>query len=349
VALYPDDLLALVLPASTQPLQIVEAGRLLEKRKTDPTLQPPKTWDPSVVSLLNYPEVVELMNADLTWTQQLGTSVITQQAAVMDAIQSFRRKVHDAGNLKSDDKQTVTVEKETIVIQPADPQVVYVPSYNSQTVVYAPQPGYPPPYVYSPPYPYYYSPAAPFFTGAVFGMTLGFALSWSDHGVYSGDVNINRTNNINVSNVQNRQRNAPRNTNVSSRISANRENVWRPDRTAVSRTQANLGTSANATGKQAAARPSSRDVRSSSAAGSGSAGQTNRTSANAGRTSASSNVGGQRSAGNAQRSLQSTSSAFSKVDRGATAQRYSDRGSQSLRGGRQGAPARGGGGVRGRR
>jgi hypothetical protein len=153
VALYPDDLLALVLPASTQPLQIVEAARLLEKRKTDPKLQPPKTWDPSVVGLLNYPEVVALMNSDLTWTQQLGTSVITQQAAVMDAIQSFRRNVYEAGNLKSDDKQKVTVEGQTVVIQPADPQVVYVPSYNPQTVVYA----YPPPYyIYSPPYPYYY-------------------------------------------------------------------------------------------------------------------------------------------------------------------------------------------------
>jgi hypothetical protein len=109
IALYPDDLLALVLPASTQPLQVVEAQRLLDQRKSNPKVQPPKTWDPSVVALLNYPEAVAQLNRDLTWTQQLGTSVINQQAAVMDAIQSFRKKVVEAGNLKSDDKQNVTV------------------------------------------------------------------------------------------------------------------------------------------------------------------------------------------------------------------------------------------------
>src|SRR5690348_5211308 len=83
VALYPHDLLALVLPASTQPLQVVEAHRFLEQRKANPGLQPPKTWDPSVVALLNYPEALALMNADPTWLQQLGTSVVNQQAAVM--------------------------------------------------------------------------------------------------------------------------------------------------------------------------------------------------------------------------------------------------------------------------
>src|SRR4051812_5680603 len=73
VALYPDDLLALVLPASTQPLQVVEAQRLLEQRKTNPSLQPPKTWDPSIVALLNYPEALATMSADPVWLQQLGT------------------------------------------------------------------------------------------------------------------------------------------------------------------------------------------------------------------------------------------------------------------------------------
>ena len=76
IALYPDDLLAVVLPASTQPLQVVQAQRLLDRRKSDPSVQPPKSWDPSVVALLNYPEVISLMNSDLTWTQQLGTSVV---------------------------------------------------------------------------------------------------------------------------------------------------------------------------------------------------------------------------------------------------------------------------------
>ncbi|HEY1983579.1 MAG TPA: DUF3300 domain-containing protein [Xanthobacteraceae bacterium] len=133
IALYPDDLLAIVLPASTQPVQIVQAQRLLDQRKSDPKAEPPKSWDPSVVALLNYPEVIGLMNKDLTWTEQLGTSVIDQQPALMDAIQAFRQKVQSAGNLKSDDKQKVTVENKTVVIQSADPQVIYVPTYNPTT------------------------------------------------------------------------------------------------------------------------------------------------------------------------------------------------------------------------
>ncbi len=223
IALYPDDLLALVLPASTQPLQVVEAQRLLDQRKSNPKVQPPKTWDPSVVALLNYPEAVSLLNRDLTWTQQLGTSVANQQAAVMDAIQSFRKTVLEAGNLKSDDKQNVTVQNQTIYVQPANPQVIYVPTYNPTTVVYAPAPGFAPYPYYSPPYPYYYDPAAAFFTGAVFGAAVGFALGWDDHGIYHGDVDIDVNRNINVNNVENRF----------SRIDRNRENVWRPQKTAL--------------------------------------------------------------------------------------------------------------------
>jgi Protein of unknown function (DUF3300) len=110
IALYPDDLLAITLPASTQPVQIVQAHRLLEERKSNPKAEPPKSWDPSVVALLNYPEVLALMNSDLTWTEQLGNAVINQQEAVMDAIQSFRQKVYAAGNLKSNDKQKIEVQ-----------------------------------------------------------------------------------------------------------------------------------------------------------------------------------------------------------------------------------------------
>ena len=223
IALYPDDLLALVLPASTQPLQVVEAQRLLDQRKSTPKVRPPKTWDPSVVALLNYPEAVALLNRDLTWTQQLGTSVVNQQAAVMDAIQSFRKTVLEAGNLKSDDKQNVTVQNQTIYVQPANPQVIYVPTYNPTTVVYAPASGFAPYPYYSPPYPYYYDPAAAFFTGAVFGAAVGFALGWEDHGIYHGDVDINVNRNINVNNVENRF----------NRIDRNRENVWRPQKPAL--------------------------------------------------------------------------------------------------------------------
>src|SRR5262249_40418831 len=85
VAPYPDELLAIVLPAATQPLQIVEAERFLEKHKADPNLTPDEDWDPSVIALINYPDVVKLMSDDLDWTQRLGSAVMDQQKDVLDA------------------------------------------------------------------------------------------------------------------------------------------------------------------------------------------------------------------------------------------------------------------------
>ena len=135
IALYPDDLVALILPASTNPLQLVQADRFLNKRKSDPKLPVDDNWDDAVKSLLNYPEVVKQMSDDLDWTADLGEAVVANQGAVLDAVQAFRRKAQAAQNLKSDDKQTVVVEKEIIKIVPADPQVVYVPQYNPSSVV----------------------------------------------------------------------------------------------------------------------------------------------------------------------------------------------------------------------
>ena len=118
IALYPDDLIAIILPASTSPLQIVQADRYLDKRKTDPKLPLDDNWDDAVKSLLNYPDVVKKMSADLDWTSALGEAVVSDQAAVLEGVQSFRRRAQAAGNLKSDSKQVVTAEKETIIIQP---------------------------------------------------------------------------------------------------------------------------------------------------------------------------------------------------------------------------------------
>ena len=121
IALYPDDLVAIVLPASTYPLQIVQAARLLEDRKRDSSLQPDEDWDDSVVALLNYPEVLKLLNDDLDWTYDLGAAVLNQRAAVLDAIQGFRDEAYAAGNLRSDERQTVALADDTIEITPADP------------------------------------------------------------------------------------------------------------------------------------------------------------------------------------------------------------------------------------
>ena len=127
IALYPDDLIAIVLPASTFPLQVVEAARLLENRKRDSSLQPDDDWDDSVVALLNYPEVVKLLNDDLDWTWALGEAVLSQRADVLDAIQGFRDRAYAAGNLRTDKRQVVTRDEGVIEIAPADPEVIYVP------------------------------------------------------------------------------------------------------------------------------------------------------------------------------------------------------------------------------
>ena len=265
IALYPDDLLAVVLPASTLPLQLVEAQRYLDRHKTDASLKPSATWDPSVVALLNYPDVLSMMNDDLDWTQQLGDAVVAQQTDVLNAIQAFRKKVYDAGNLKSNDKQSVKLEDQTVLVQSADPQIIYVPQYIPEVVVAPLAVGAPAPYVYSPPYPYYASPAATFATGAVFGAAVGFAIGWTSHGIYSGNggwggyygsngnINVNRTNNINVNNA--RLTDAQR-TQFNSRITQNRENAWRPDRTATARQQASLAT------RNQASRVNPADIRS---------------------------------------------------------------------------------------
>ena len=176
IALYPDDLVAIILPASTNPLQLVQADRFLEKRKADPKAPIDDKWDDPVKSLLNYPDVVKMMSADLDWTSALGEAVVTDQAAVIDAVQAFRRKAQAVGSLKSDAKQVVKVEKEIVYIESADPQVIYVPQYNPTTVVVqaAPPVYYPTPY---PSYYYPYPPGAALATGVIWGAAIGAA--WS--------------------------------------------------------------------------------------------------------------------------------------------------------------------------
>jgi hypothetical protein len=208
IALYPDDLVAIVLPAATNPLELVQADRFLDKRKTDPKLPVDEKWDDAVKSLLNYPDVVKLMSRDLDWTAALGEAVVDDQGAVLDAIHSFRRKAQSAGNLKTDDKQVITVEKELVTIVPADPQVIYVPQYNPTTVVTY---GAGPVYGYWPtPYPSYYYPYAPgaaLATGIIWGAAIGAAWNGGRYGAnWGGDNNItiNRgDNNINTGNRNN--------------------------------------------------------------------------------------------------------------------------------------------------
>jgi len=204
IALYPDDLVSVVLPASTTGLQIVQAQRYLDKHKTDPSAQPNSDWDPSVLALLNYPEVLARMNADLDWTARLGDAVINQQSDVMDAIQQIRNEAAASGYLKSDEKQVVTQEKETVIIKSADPEVIYVPTYNPEVVVQQTYVTAPPP-VYTEPYPYYYSPAATFFTGAFVGAAFAYGMDWDNDDI---DIDIDNNNSFNNSFNSNRNFNS---------------------------------------------------------------------------------------------------------------------------------------------
>ena len=183
VALYPDDLIAIVLPASTFPLQIVQASRYLERSEANSELEPDAAWDESVVALLNYPEVLQLLNDDLDWTWALGEAVIYQQGDVLNAVQAFRDRAYAAGNLATDERQEVVAADDgTITIAPADPEVIYVPYYDPAHVVVRHRV---PVYHYYPyAYPVYYYPyptGYSFGSRLFWGVTTAFAIGWTDH------------------------------------------------------------------------------------------------------------------------------------------------------------------------
>lgn len=138
IALYPDVLIAHILPASTAPLEVVEAARYLQENQNK-VQGPPEgsTWNASIVVLLQFPDILNMMSNDLPWTQELGQAVATQQRAVMKAIQRIRQAAQAAGNLASNDKQVVEVQEGSIVIVPATAGIVYVPTYNPNTVTVA--------------------------------------------------------------------------------------------------------------------------------------------------------------------------------------------------------------------
>ncbi len=188
VALYPDELLAIVLPATAYPLQIVLAARFLEQLENDDSLQPDEAWDESVVALLNYPEVIDLLNNDLEWTWQLGEAVLNQETEVIEAVEAFRDRAVLAGNLKTDEHQIVNNEDGTIEITPADPEVIYVPYYEPErVVVYQTYPVY---YYYPEPYPVYYYPypvGHHFSSGFFWGITTAFTIGW-----HSNHLNVHR-------------------------------------------------------------------------------------------------------------------------------------------------------------
>jgi Protein of unknown function (DUF3300) len=202
IALYPDSVLSQVLMASTYPLEIVYAARWLKANpnvKGDAAVKAvgDKPWDVSVKSMVAFPQILEPMNDKLDWTQRLGDAFLAQQKDVLDAVQRLRAKAQENGNLKSTEQQKVTVEpaatgstQQAIIIEPANPQVVYLPAYDPATVYgYWGYPAYPP--YYWPPYPAYYPG---YYVGAGIAFGVGLAVAGAIFGNCNwggGDVNIN--------------------------------------------------------------------------------------------------------------------------------------------------------------
>ncbi len=137
IALYPDPILAVVLQASTLPLQVVQADRFLAKRVKDPKLQPDPDWDPSILGLLNYPKQLGLMVEYLDWTEALGNAVVDDLNAVQASIQDLRTAAYHAGWLKSNTLQKVTLEAGVVRISPADPKKTSIPEYDAAALLAA--------------------------------------------------------------------------------------------------------------------------------------------------------------------------------------------------------------------
>jgi len=207
VALYPDDVLSQILMAATYPIEIVEADRWVKqnsglKGNALSAALEKQGWDPSVKSLVNFPQVLAMMSDKLDWTNKLGNAFLSQQPDVMKAVQSLRRKAKDSGNLTTTKEQKVIVEKETIIIQPASPQVIYVPTYNPVVVYGAwPYPSYPPYYYYPPGYVAAAS-AFSFAAGVAVGTAWGYA--WGNCNWHGNNVNVNVNKNITINNNINR-------------------------------------------------------------------------------------------------------------------------------------------------
>jgi len=217
IALYPDSLLAQVLMASTYPADVAEAAKWSKanpKMEGDAAVEAvqSKKWDPSVQSLAAFPQVLAMMSEKPDDVQRLGDAFLAEPSQVMDRVQFLRQKAQQAGNLKTNEQQKISTQTEgsqsVIIIEPAQPQQVYVPVYQP-TVVYGawPYPAYPP-YYWAPP-PYYYPG---YYNGGAFvaGVFWGAAIVGIHNSLWGGcnwgygrgnvNINVNRYNNINVNN-----------------------------------------------------------------------------------------------------------------------------------------------------
>jgi len=148
IALYPDELVAQVLAAATYPTEIVEANRWLQENSSLKDAQladavDKQSWDPSVKALTQFPSVLAKMDKNLSWTSALGDAYFNQSQDVLDAVQVMRKRAQNAGTLKTTAQETVTTKDQTVIIEPANPEIVYVPEYDPWIVYGAPLLAYP--------------------------------------------------------------------------------------------------------------------------------------------------------------------------------------------------------------
>jgi hypothetical protein len=230
IALYPDALLSQILMAATYPREVAEAARWARLRPDLPAEEAiraaeTENWDPSVRSLLAFPQVLARMGENLQWTQALGDAFLDQQVQVMDTVQALRRRAQAAGNLRSDDRVSVIENGQHLLVQPFDPRVVYVPYYDP-LIVYGPWwwPAYPP--MYLRPWPGYRARpayAGGFYWGPPIGISAGFFFGGIDW--HRRHVSVVRGHNHYYSNsAAIRQANASAQANAQS--SANRTGTW---------------------------------------------------------------------------------------------------------------------------
>ncbi|MBW2514806.1 MAG: DUF3300 domain-containing protein [Deltaproteobacteria bacterium] len=366
IALYPDSLLAQIFMASTYPLEVVQAGKWTKANqnlKGDALVAAleKQDWDPSVKSLVNFPQVLDMMNEKLDWTQKLGDTFLAHQKEVMDTVQKLRAKAEAQGNLKTTDQQKVVVEKETqtIIIESATSQVVYVPTYNP-TVVYGTwwYPAYPPYYYYPPGY----AAGAAFISfgvGVAIGAAWGYAWGGCNWGHNEVNININRNtninNNIDRSKYQNKvttgqggrgewKHDPEHRKGVSYKDQATAQKFDRGASKNVQSREAFRGRAE--AGRQDIARGDADQFRDRS--GSGSRGSQNRPdvgSMDRGAAQQRKDSGGIDRAGGGQRT---DKSAFGSYDRGSKTRDSSNRGRQSMSSSRAGGGGGRGGGRRGR-
>ncbi|MEC4729071.1 DUF3300 domain-containing protein [Shewanella sp. D64] len=191
IALYPDSLLTHILIAATYPIELIQAERLHSKNTLLPTAQlmekaEKKDWDPSVTALLAFPNVLEKLSSDLSWTQDLGDAFLQDEAKLLASIQSLRAQADEADSLSEMENMSVTRVNNRIVIEPVQKEIVYVPYYDPRTV-YGNWHWYNYPPVYWAPYPYYVGrPNGQFYWNSGVQISFNFffsAFHWSNHRV----------------------------------------------------------------------------------------------------------------------------------------------------------------------